>query len=340
MKVMITGGTGFVGCHTVAELIRNGHEVKLLVRRPESVEPALKPFGITSVDTVTGDVTDPATVREAVRGCDATIHCGSVYSLDSRAADRIINTNIAGTRNVIEAALDMGHDPVIHVSSFVALIGQKYAVLTPCSEPGSPEGTYFSSKADSDKVARVFQNQGAPVVITYPGSVWGPNDPHLGESCQMATSILRRLWSVTPKGIVCISDVRDLGQMHAAIVEKGRGPRRYIAPAHNVSIKEAMGAISSATARKLPTLSLPAGLLLGPMKALDFLQCYLPFRFPVNFQAVYCTGLSSKMDDSDTRRDFGIKPRPLEETFADTIRWMVENGHLAPQLAGVIAKTR
>jgi len=340
MKVMVTGGTGFVGCHTVAELIKNGHEVKLLVRKPERVQPTLKPFGITPVDAVTGDVTDPKTVREAARGCDATIHCGSVYSLDPRLDESIRRTNITGTKTVIETALDLGHDPVVHVSSFVALIGQKCAVLTPACEPGTPRGTYFKSKADSDRVARDFQNQGAPVVISYPGSVWGPYDPHLGESCQMATSILKRLWSVTPMGIVCISDVRDLAKMHAAIIEKGRGPRRYIAPAHNISVKEAMSIISSVTGRKLPTLSLPAGFLFGPMKALDYLQTHLSIRLPVNFQAVYCVGLASKMDDSDTSHDFGIESRSLEETFADTIRWMVEAGHLSPHLAGVIAKTR
>ena len=200
MKVMVTGGTGFVGCHTIAELTRNGHEVKLLVRKPERIDPALKPFGITSVEAVTGDVTNPVAVREAAKGCDATIHCGSVYSLDSRAADSIRRTNVAGTKTVIETALDLGHDPIVHVSSFVALIGQKCAVLTPSSEPGTPNGTYCKSKADSDIVARNFQNKGAPVVISYPGSVWGPNDPHFGESCQMMVSVLKRLWSVTPQG--------------------------------------------------------------------------------------------------------------------------------------------
>lgn len=337
MKIMVTGGTGFVGSHTVAELIKNGHQVRLLVRKPERVAPALEPLGVTGIDLVIGDVTDRESVEEAARGCDATVHCGSVYSLDSRAAERIISTNVKGTETVIGIARSLGHDPIVHVSSFVALIGRKCAILSPDSEPGTPEGAYFISKANSDVVARAFQKEGAPVVITYPGSVWGPQDPHLGESCQMATSILKRLWTVTPKGIVCITDVRDLARLHACVMEKNRGPRRYIAPARNISIKQAMTAIASVTGRSLPAVSVPAGLLLGPMKAFDCLQRCLPFRFPVNFQAVYCTGLASRMDDSQTRRDFGIEPRPLENTFADTIRWMTDKGHLPPKLAGKLA---
>jgi nucleoside-diphosphate-sugar epimerase len=279
-------------------------------------------------------VTDRHSVEEAARGCGATIHCGSVYSLDPRAADAIEKTNVTGTDVVIGVAHMLGHDPIVHVSSFVALIGEKCAVLSPASEPGSPPGAYFSSKASSDVIARNYQKEGVPVVITYPGSVWGPHDPHRGESCQMIDSILRRLWTITPRGTVSITDVRDLAKLHLAVMEKGRGPRRYIAPAQNISINQAMSIVSLLTGRKLPTISLPAGMLLGPMKMFDSLQHSLSFRLPVNFQAVYCVGLASIMDDAQTRREFGIIPRPLEETFADTIRWMAQNGHLSPRLAG------
>ena len=125
-----------------------------------------------------------------------------------------------------------------------------------------------------------------------------------------------------------------INKMHAAIMDKGKGPRRYIAPTHNVKVREAMSIISSITGRNLPTLSLPSGLLTGPMRALDYIQTFLTLRFPVNFQAVYCVGLASKMDYADTFREFGIEPKPLEETFTDTIRWMVESGHLSSRLAG------
>ncbi len=338
MKVMVTGGTGFVGSHTVAELLRNGHQVRLLVRQLERVSPALDPLGVDKVETVLGDVTDQRTVEQAAEGCDATMHCGSVYSLDSRNAKRINKTNVQGAEIVLGTAYKLGHDPIVHVSSFVALIGVKNAVLSPASIPSNPRGAYFSSKADSDRVARKLQDAGAPVVITYPGSVWGPHDPHLGESCQMAENILRRFWAVTPSGIVPITDVRDLAKMHAAVMEKGRGQRWYIAPATNTSIGEAMSLIASVTGRKLPTVSLPAWTLLWLMRLFDWSQYVLPFRLPVNYQAVYVTGLSSRMDDSATRSEFGIEPRPIEETLADTIRWMAQDGHLKPRLAGGLVK--
>ena len=337
MKVMVTGGTGFVGSHTVAELLRDGHDVRLLVRNAARVGPALEPFGIGEVDMVVGDVTDNQSVREAARGCDATVHCGSVYSLDTRANERIRRTNILGTDTVLGTAYELGHDPIIHVSSYVALIGVKNDVLTPTSTPGNPPGAYFISKAASDRVARQYQDKGAPVVITYPGSVWGPHDPHLGESCHMMGNMLRGFWSFIPNGIISITDVRDLAKLHLAVIQSGKGPRRYIAPATNVTLVEAMTVVSSITGRKLSTLSVPGWVLLWPMQFLDWLQHITPFRLPFNYQAIYCVSLQPRLDDSGTRKEIGVIPRAIEDTFTDTIKWMVQAGHLPRNLAGTLA---
>lgn len=141
MKVLVIGGTGFVGSHTVAEVVRAGHDVKLLVRDPSRIRPALEPLGVGEVESVMGDVTDKDSVERALSDCDAVIHCASVYSLDPRAADSITNTNVTGTDLVIGTAHKNGLDPIVHVSSFVALIGNQGAVLTPDSVPTTPSGT-------------------------------------------------------------------------------------------------------------------------------------------------------------------------------------------------------
>ena len=320
MKVIVTGGTGFVGSHTVAELVRAGHDVKLLVRDPSRIRSALDPLDVGEVESVIGDVTDKESVERALEDCDAVIHCASVYSLDPRAADSIKNTNVTGTDLVIGTAHKKGLDPIVHVSSIVALIGTKGAVLTPDSAPTTPPGAYYRSKADSDRVARGYQENGAPVVITYPGSVWGPNDPHLGESCQNAKAILQRFWTTVPVGGVPISDVRDVAKLHAAVLEKGRGARRYIAPAQNVSTKIMVRTVSQVTGRWLPCITLPGWTLKWPMRVVDGMQLISPIRMPFNSQAVYIGALNHKADDSLTRREFGIEPSPIDQTFADTIR--------------------
>jgi dihydroflavonol-4-reductase len=78
----------------------------------------------------------------------------------------------------------VGLDPVVHVSSYTALLPPQTpgAVLTPDSPVTRPVGTYARSKAESEQVARRYQEEGAPVVIVYPGGVIGPDDPYLGDS--------------------------------------------------------------------------------------------------------------------------------------------------------------
>ncbi len=89
MHVLVTGGTGFVGAHSVGALIDAGHDVRLLVRAPERVALALDPLGVGRVDHVVGDVTDPVAVRGALEGCDAVLHAASVYALSQRRAAEI-----------------------------------------------------------------------------------------------------------------------------------------------------------------------------------------------------------------------------------------------------------
>jgi dihydroflavonol-4-reductase len=169
MRVLITGGTGFVGSHTVAAVVRAGHEVRLFVRRPERVSAALAPFGIHEADPVTGDVLDRASVQAAVEGCDAIINAAAVYSLDPGEAKTALATNARAAEIVLEAAAEARLDPIVHVSSYVALLPSRHA-LGPNSPIGIGAPAYPRSKAQAELIARRHQAEGAPVVTTYPGS--------------------------------------------------------------------------------------------------------------------------------------------------------------------------
>lgn len=181
MRVLITGGTGFVGSHTVAALVEAGHQVRLLVRAAHRVAPAVAPLGLQAgdLDTIVGDVTDPAVVDQVVAGCQAVVHAGSVYSLDSRDAGRIRQVNVRGTQLVLGAAQRAGLDPIVYVSSVVALLPSGGQTLT----ADSPPGPYLGSKADAERVARRYQQAGAPVAITYPGFVLAPTTRTSARAC-------------------------------------------------------------------------------------------------------------------------------------------------------------
>ncbi|HEU5318103.1 MAG TPA: NAD-dependent epimerase/dehydratase family protein [Chloroflexota bacterium] len=343
MKVLVTGGTGFVGSHSVAALVRAGHAVRLLTRSRDRVAAALAPLGVAddvaADDVVGGDVTDPAAVARAVEGCDAVLHGASVFSLDPRMDGAIRHTNVRGTEVVLGAAAARGLDPIVHVSSTTAFLGRPGVTITPDTPPGKPTPIYSRSKAESERVARGFQERGAPVVITYPGGVYGPDDPHFGESARVVRSALFGLLLIVPTGQFAISDVRDLALLHARLFEPGRGPRRYCALAHNVSVAEEVRAIARATGRRLPCAAVPAPLLMPLMRALDLLQPRVPVRLPFSSEQLYVPAQSAAVDDSATRREFDLEPRGLTDTMADTVRWLVRTGRAPRWLAGRLATT-
>ena len=336
MKVLVTGGTGFVGSHSARAIVDEGHDLRLLVRSPARLAPALEPLGVRDVEHVVGDATDAQSVRRAMDGCDAVLHAAAIFSYDAREARDMQRVNARATEVVLGAACDAGLDPIVHVSSYVALL-PPVGVLHDESPVGEPRGVYARSKAETEQMARQLQDQGAPVVITYPGMIWGPHDPHLGEAATFARSVLRGLVPVVPRGVVPVVDVRDVAAAHAAVLRRARGRRRYMLAGGTASLAELIHVMRRVTGRRLVTVTAPASPVLGMTAAADIVQRVLPFRLPFNFGGVWVVTHGSPIDASATERDFGVRFRPLEDSIADMLRWLHAAGHLTARQAGLAA---
>ena len=327
MKVLVTGGTGFVGSHSVAALLSQGHQVRLLVRSRERVARSLSPLGAAEVESVLGDVTAPRSVEEAMAGCDAVLHAAAIYSLDARAASRIGQTNARGTEIVLGAAARARLDPIVHVSSCVALLPPEGVVLTPDSPVKRPRCAYSRSKAESERVARRYQDQGAPVVITYPGAVIGPDDPYLGDSNRSIVEFVNS--GITMRGGFPWVDVRDVAKVHAAVMEPGRGPRRYMITGHYIAARDLTAMLHEITGHHGRIVAMPAGTAQAVGRVADLVQHIVPGRLPFNYEAIWVTALQPHYDDSRTIGELGVTPRDLRVTLEDTVRWLADHGHIA-----------
>jgi dihydroflavonol-4-reductase len=333
VKVLVTGGTGFVGAHSVKALIDAGHTVRMLVRSPDRIGPALGPLGTRAPEHVLGDVTDAGSVRRALEGCEAVLHAASVYTFDARRAASLRRDNMAAVRIVLGTAHELGLDPIVHVSSFAALLPAR-APLTPDTPVGEPKGAYNISKAETEQVARDMQRAGAPVVITHPGMVWGPHDPHLGESAEFARDILRGLLPVRIGGGPNIVDVRDVAAVHAAVMEPGRGPRRYIATGEHVTFARLYALLRGVTGRRLPAVRVPSAVGVASGLMADAAQRVAPFRLPLNSAGPWLGSHTVPGDDRATRAELGVTFRPAPQAIADTVRWLYEAGHISARQAG------
>lgn len=331
MLVGVTGGTGFVGAHSVAAIIRAGHRVRLLVRDESSIPGALAPLGVDTagVDVVVGDVTDQASVGSALRGADAVLHAASVYSFDRRRRADVLRTNELGTQHVLAAARRHVAGPVVYVSSVVALFPAR--TLDAATPVGRPREAYMASKAAAERVARRHAAEGAPVLISYPPALLGPHDPKLGDQTGRLRDALRGLMPMWPTGGFPVGDVRDTAALHVRMLTEP-GADRCFGPGHYLSTRDYLGTLRDVTGRPLPAVTLPARAMLPVGRLADALQRVWPWHIPAEYGAIYTCACAGRVSDAVDSR--GVTARPVADTMRDTIAWLRERGLLTARQTG------
>lgn len=334
MKILVTGGTGYVGAHIVAALSRDGHDARMLVRRPEQVAKSLGPLRVAVSDLHIGDVLDADAVGRALDGCDAVVHAAAVFTLDPRRADEVLGTNHRATELVVGGAVERGLDPIVHISSTVALTRRGGG--GPDLPLGDVDLPYAASKRASEEQVREYQAAGAPVVSVYPGGVFGPHDPYFGTNAEIVAWMARGLLPFWPAGGAHYVDVRDVADVVARCVEPGNGPRRYVVPGHHLDGKLMFGTIERLTGRRVPHLTLPRKTALISTRMVERVNRLMPekIHFPGDAEAAELAVRDTRFDTSRTTQELGVTARPFEETMRDTLLWLVEAGHLKPKFAG------
>jgi nucleoside-diphosphate-sugar epimerase len=312
---MVTGGTGFIGGHVTNALLDASHEPRLLVRDPEKLERLCEMFGMdpARVDSVTGDMLDAGSVRDALEGCDACVHAAAFTSLTPEEMPKALDVNVPGSRIVLDTAVEHGCDPVVSVSSMSVIFpptGARLSANDPVHTGGSP---YLASKADAELHARSLQDRGAPVVTLYPAGVTGPLD--LGVNVTegiFAQTLATEYLLVAESGGNLYVDVRDLAAAIVAMLEPGRGPRRYMAGGRFLTWDEFADVVDEVTGlvhTRVPSTRAELEQQIEP----DAVEIMLGIVPP---------------DDDDLHRDTGIQWRPITDTLCATVDWMVQHGRL------------
>jgi dihydroflavonol-4-reductase len=337
MRVLVSGGTGYVGAHVVAALRREGHDVRVLARAGDRVARALEPLGVDAaeVEGAVGDVTDRASMDAAVDGADAMINAANVYSLDVRDAERMRHVNGSGTEVALTAAVEGGLTPVVHVSSYVALLPSS-ALLTSASPTGDPEGAYSVSKAEGERFAFRLRDHGAPIVVTNPGGVYGPYDPHGGESTRIIRDRLTGRSPLSAPGSVPVIDVRDLATAHARLVAFGVERPRFLMAGRRMALRERDAILRRVTGRRLPGLPVPRASVPLAGRLADATQRRgLDLGF--SSMATFVVLQEPPVDDHDTQQALGVEWRSHEETLADMVAWLHASGRIQAKHAGAAA---
>jgi nucleoside-diphosphate-sugar epimerase len=337
MRVLLTGGSGFIGSYVVPALARRGHEVRLLVRSPDKARAVLGRRGVDvdALDLVAGDMLDADAVARAAAGCEATVHTAAAIGMTGRETS-VLEQNTVGARHVVRAGLGAGHDPVVHVSSVAIFVPPRESTIRAESLLASPRTEYGRSKLLTEEELRALQADGAPITIVYPGGVIGPDQPSLDSTAEGLVGARTQGWPKTAGG-TCLIDVRDVAEALAASVVRGMGPRRFMLGGRYFTWAELGSLVDELTGVRARRLALPKPVLHAAAALLDGVRRIRPVSYPLTRDEAEMMTEMVPTDDQPALDALGIELRPVADTLRDTFGWLVEAGHLPAANAGKLA---
>jgi len=339
MKALVTGSTGFVGANLCAALVQRGWSVRALHRASSRLD-ALREAGAV-VEHAIGDVTEPETLSEAMRGCDVVFHAAAVADYWRQAAEKLYRVNVEGTRAVCQAALDARVSRLVFTSSAGSL-----GIPDPCEGSKPSQGLklideshefnlpperfrYGHSKLLAEGVVREFVPRGLDAVIVNPSVILGPGDLNLISGSIITEVASRRVPPVYPPGGTNYIDVADVCAGHIAAAERGRMGERYILAAHNLTHKQVMRIVCDVVGAPMPRFGIPRALV-GPLAALLDLAAKIVGRpLPFNGDQLRLSAEFIYFDSSKAVRELGLPQTPFRETVERTFEWYRAHGYLA-----------
>jgi len=319
---LVTGASGFLGWHVAQALLRRGIPVRALVRNPKAVTDL-------DAELVAGDLRDAAAVRRAAEGCGLVFHVAADYRLWTPRPREMYESNVGGTRNVLEAARKAGVGRIVYTST-VGCIGFVKGGLGDETTPVSIHdmtGHYKRSKWLAEQEALAAAREGLPVVIVNPTAPVGAHDVKPTPTGQTILDFLRgRMPAYVDTGLNIV-DAADAAEGHWLACEHGRAGERYILGGENLTLKQIFDILSRLTGLPAPRLRLPWSVAFAAA-LVNTAWAGLTGRPPrAPLDAVRMARKKMWVTHAKAERELGYRPGPAETALRHAVDWFRDHGY-------------
>ncbi len=324
--VLVTGGTGFLGAYILRELVEKGYPVRA-IRRSNKLPFYIPPSILEKVEWVSGDILNPATLDEAMEGVDAVIHAAAVVSFSHEDRHELFSTNIEGTANVVNIALEYNIRRFVHVSSVAALgrsRNEEHVTEEKKWEDNKHQTNYSISKFYGELEVWRGIGEGLPAVIVNPSTIIGYGDWNTS-SC----AIFRNVYKEFPwysNGINGFVDVSDAAAATVALLDTDIVGERFILNGDNWSFRQLFNTIATAFGKKQPHRE--ATPFLGAVAwRLEKLKSWFKDTRPLlTKDSARVAQSRTRFDNSKILRQLpGFRFTPLEESIRKACREYLSN---------------
>jgi dihydroflavonol-4-reductase len=315
-KILITGGTGFVGAYIIKHLIENDYSVRA-IRRSNKLPFFIPKEVFDKVEWVDGNVLDVISLEDAMEGIDTVIHSAAVVSFLKKERKQMYKVNVEGTANVVNAAIEKNVKRFVYISS-VAALGRK-GDGSIVNEEKKWEDTAINSHYSKSKYKAELEvwrgiGEGLSAVILNPSTVLGFGDWKSGSSAIFRSVYNEFKWY--PPGVNGFVDVEDVAAAAVLLMESNISEERFIINGDNWPFQRLMDTMAGCYKKKKPVR--PATpFLLGIAWRVEKLKLFFTGIKPlVTKESIKVANSKTYFDNSKLLKAFPqLSFTPLEQTI-------------------------
>src|SRR6201998_2632394 len=330
-KILVTGAAGFLGSHLTRQLAARGADVRVLLR-PSSNN---RPISDLPLEYVTGDLRDAASLDRALAGVRRVFHVAADYRLWSKRSQDIYDSNVGGTKKLLEAAKRAGVEQFIYTSTVATIAVDRAEMPNESTDTKLEEmvGHYKRSKWLAEKEVLNAAKAGFPAIIAMPTTPVGPWDWKPTPTGKIILDFLNgKMPGYVETGLNFIG-VEECAAGHLLVAERGKIGERYLLGAGKLALKALLDTLAEITGLPAPKLKIPHGVALSVAYAETAFSRLLGREPQIPVEGVKIAQHLMFVDTSRAQRELQFHPGPVAAALERAVRWYEANGYVSARRA-------